>query len=105
MKEIMRLKCLINFEIRKSLLISCYIWLEMIVWCFMSFSAIYYGKLFDYNYSKTEEFVSHISGEKGGNWYCHLMFGDLNLTNIETSRQESIQGKSKRTPDAKQTPR
>lgn len=95
--EMLRFKKLITFKLSKPLVISCYIWLEMSVWCFMSCAAIYYGKIFDYNYSKTEEFVSHLSDEKGGNWYYHLMFGDLDLANIESIQQESIQGKSDNT--------
>lgn len=89
----MRLKSLINFKVRKSLMISCYIGLEMCVWCLLSVAAIYFGKIFDYTYMKTEDFVSHLNGEKGGNWYYQLMFGDLNLTNSDLNQQESIQGK------------
>lgn len=89
----LRLKRLINFKLGNPLIISSYMWLELSVWCFMSWAAIYYGKIFDYNYSNTEEFVSHLSDENGGNWYYHLMFGNLSLTNIESSQQESIQGK------------
>lgn len=83
-----------KFEVRTARIISSYICLEMAVWLFLSVAAIYYGKIFDYTYAKTDEFVSHLSDEKDGNWYYRLMFGDLNLTNIDASQQESLQGKS-----------
>lgn len=63
--------------------------LELCVWVFMTYSAIYHGKIFDYNFYETADFVAHV--DAGGNWYYHLMFGHLNLTtNVE--HQKTIQG-------------
>lgn len=58
----------------------------------MTYSAIYHGKMFDHDHVKTEEFVSHIEGNKGGNWYYRLMFGNLNLQQIDADQQRNIQG-------------
>lgn len=73
-------------------MISIYIWCELVVWLFMTYSAIYYGKMFDHEYVKTEEFVSHIEGNKGGNWYYLLMFGNLNLLKVDADQQHNVQG-------------
>ena len=67
--------------------------IELFVWCFMTYSAIYHGKIFDYKYIKTEDFISHVNGTGGGNWYYQLMFGHLNLTNIDINDQRNVQGK------------
>jgi hypothetical protein len=65
--------------------------IELFVWGFMTFSAIYYGKIFDYKYFETSRFVAHVNG--GENVYYNLMFGyNLNFTtNIE--HQKNVQGK------------
>lgn len=55
----------------------------------MAYSAVYHGKIFDYKYFETQNFVAHVS--EGENWYYNLMFGHLNLTtNID--QQKIIQG-------------
>lgn len=98
MKKLRFDSCLIKFDSRKSLVIKCYMWIELCVWCFLTYSSIYHGKIFDYKYTETEDFVLHVKGGEGnesGNWYYRLMFGNLNLTNIDFENQRSIQGKMK----------
>lgn len=86
-------KMMIRFaELKKPTMISIYIWCELIVWSFMTYSAIYHGKMFDHDHVKTEEFVSNIEGNKGGNWYYRLMFGNLNLRQVDADQQHNIQG-------------
>lgn len=70
--------------------VTIYLWLEVIVWPWLAYSAIVHGKLFDYQFTETEDFVDAINA--GGNWYYQLMFGDLDLTNIELADQRIIQG-------------
>jgi hypothetical protein len=83
-----RLGCGIKFDLRKGLI--CYMVLEFMIWTFMSYSAIYHGKLFDYKYVETSSFVAHVS--TGENWYYNIMFGHLNLTtNFE--QQKNMQRK------------
>lgn len=60
-------KMMIRIVELKPSIISIYIWCELVVWLFMTYSAIYHGKMFDHELVKTEEFVSHIEGIKGGN--------------------------------------
>lgn len=66
----------------------------------MAYSAVYYGKVFDYKYTKAEEFSKHVS--EGGNWYYRLMFGNLSLTNIDTDDQRNVQGKATHLRPAKE---
>lgn len=83
-----RLSCGINIDLRKCLI--CYMCFELCVWIFMTYSAVYHGKIFDHNFCKTEEFVTHVND--ASNWYYNLIFGHLNFTtNIE--QQKNIQGK------------
>lgn len=60
----------------------------------MAYSSVYHGKIFDYNNMQTEKFVEHLTvgAEAGGNWYYRLMFGNLNLTNIDFKDQRNNQG-------------
>lgn len=97
MKRLTFDSCAVQFDVQKCLIIKLYMWIELCVWCFMSYSSIYHGKIFDYKNMKTEEFVEHLTdgAEAGGNWYYRLMFGDLNLTNIDIEEQRNIQGKLK----------
>lgn len=77
-----------TLDSRKRFMILCYMSIELGIWCFMTYSAICNGKIFDYKYTKTDDFVSHL---EAGNWYYQLMFG-LNLTHMEIERQQLIQG-------------
>lgn len=70
--------------------LSTYLLLEAFVWSSLAYSAIVHGKLFDYEFTDTQEFVDAINA--GDNWYYQLMFGDLNLTNIGRVDQRFIQG-------------
>lgn len=72
--------------------LTIYLWLEVIIWWYLAYSAIVHGKLFDYEFTDTKEFVDAIEG--GENWYYQLMFDRLNLTNIELADQRIIQGKN-----------
>lgn len=90
--------CAIKLVVRKCVIINCYMWIELFVWCFMTYSSIYHGKIFDYNNTDTKEFVLRLQDEEGrgsGNWYYRLMFGDLNLTNIDSQKQREVQGEMK----------
>lgn len=87
--------CSIIFDVRNRLIINYYMWIELFVWCFLAYSSIYHGKVFDYNNFDLKEFVEHLETEgKSGNWYYRLMFGNLNLTNIDVEQQRSVQGKT-----------
>lgn len=88
----MRLSFIGSISVQKSTLIYVYVWIELCLWCFMSYSAIYHGKIFDHKYTKPEEFRSHIEG--GENWYYQLMFGEIHLTNIDAQEQQRVQGKT-----------
>jgi hypothetical protein len=68
-----------------------WMWFELAVWCFLTYSSICYGKLFDYEFTDTEDFIVEIS--EGDNWYYDIIFGDLNVKNIDLSDQRIIQGK------------
>lgn len=68
-------------------------WLELCAWCFMSYTSIYHGKLFDYKHIDPTDFAQHIN-DGGGNWYYRLMFGHLNLTNIDVDGLRNVQGKT-----------
>lgn len=92
MKKLRFDNCQLKFDVRKSSIIKCYMWIELCVWCFLTYSSVYHGKIFDYKYIETEEFVSHVEGGEGGNWYYRLMFGNLNLTNIDFESQRGVQG-------------
>lgn len=72
--------------------LTIYLWLELIVWSFLAYSAIFHGKIFDYEFTDTVEFVDAINA--GENWYYQLMFDQLNLTNIELVDQRIVQGKN-----------
>lgn len=96
MKKSIFKDCKIKFDVRKGPIINYYMWIELIVWCFMTYSSIYHGKIFDYKNTETKEFVLHLQageGSESGNWYYRLMFGNLNLTNIDFEDQRSVQGK------------
>lgn len=71
-------------------ILKLYLWLEALIWSSFAYSAIVHGKLFDYEFTDTKEFVDAIV--TGDNWYYQLMFGDLNLTNIGVVDQRFIQG-------------
>ncbi|CRL03362.1 CLUMA_CG016783, isoform A [Clunio marinus] len=88
----MRSKLNIFINLHKSHAIYVYMWLELCIWSFMSYSAVYYGKIFDYKNFQTSEFTRHIN--EGGNWYYRLMFGNMNLTNIDFDLQRNVQGKA-----------
>lgn len=83
-----RLNCGIKLDLRKCLI--CYMLLELFVWAFMTYSAILHGKIFDYTYFETANFVAHVT-EGGSNWYYNLMFGHLNLT-TSIDQQKILQG-------------
>lgn len=82
-------KCFsLRFESRKFLQI--YMCCELVIWTFLSYSAVYYGKIFDYRYTDPSEFASRIDT----NFYYEFMFGHLNLTalNDDVKEQRNIQG-------------
>ena len=77
-----------RLEIRK--LLQLYMSFEFTIWTILSYSAIYYGKIFDYRYTNVAEFSSKIDA----NLYYSLMFGHLNLTQLGVKEQQEIQGKA-----------
>lgn len=85
--------CLKVLDGRKPFTICCYMWLELCVWCLMTYSSVYHGKIFDYNHIKPADFAEEVS--KGGNTYYRLMFGNLNLTDLDADGQRRMQGKVK----------
>lgn len=76
----------VRFESRK--LLQLYVCFELVIWTILSYSAVYYGKIFDYRFTDPSEFASRIDK----NFYYELMFGHLNLTTLNVEEQQMIQG-------------
>lgn len=88
-----RLKSYNCLDGRKPFAIFYYMWLEMCVWCFMTYTSVYYGKIFDYKHIESADFADEIG--KGDNLYYRLMFGNLNLTSLNDDARRQVQGKVK----------
>jgi hypothetical protein len=69
------------------IILQYYMTFEISLCLMLSYLAIYYGKIFDYQYTDTSQFVRNIDT----NLYYSLMFG-LNLTNVDVKEQRIIQG-------------
>jgi hypothetical protein len=76
----------VRVESRK--LLQCYMCCELVIWSILSYSAVYYGKIFDYRFTDPSEFTSRIDT----NLYYELMFGHLNLTKLDVKEQRETQG-------------
>lgn len=76
----------VRVESRK--LLQCYMCCELVIWSILSYSAVYYGKIFDYHFTDPSEFTSRIDT----NLYYELMFGHLNLTQLDVKEQRETQG-------------
>lgn len=79
--------CSIKCDSRK--ILQIYMTCECLVFAFLSYTAIYYGKLFDYRFTDTSQFAQNIDT----NLYYTITFGHLNLTNYDVKEQRFIQGK------------
>lgn len=77
-----------KFEPRR--LLQIYMYFEFVIWSFLSYWAVYYGKIFDYRYTNPSDFASRIDT----NFYYEFMFGHLNLTERAVKEQTEIQGKN-----------
>lgn len=77
----------VRLESRK--LLQLYVCFELVIWTILSYSAVYYGKIFDYRFTDPSEFASRIDT----NFYYEFMFGHLNLTTLDVKEQQNIQGK------------
>lgn len=77
-----------KLESRK--LLQIYMCCEFVIWSVVTYSAVYYGKIFDYRYTDPSQFSSRIDT----NLYYALMFGHLNLTHLDVKEQREIQGKA-----------
>jgi hypothetical protein len=69
-------------------ILKFYMTFELSVWSILSYCAIYYGKMFDYRLTNTTQFVQNIDT----NLYYVVMFGHLNLTNVDVKEQRIVQG-------------
>jgi hypothetical protein len=78
--------CVLKCDLSK--IVQAYMCGELIVWAFLSYTAIYYGKMFDYRFTDTKQFAQNIDT----NFYYSLVFGHLNLTNRDVKEQRLIQG-------------
>ncbi|KAG5676964.1 hypothetical protein PVAND_006756 [Polypedilum vanderplanki] len=74
-------------DLRK--ILQFYMCSEFIIWAFLSYTTIYYGKIFDYRFTDTTQFVQNIDT----NLYYTIVFGHLNLTYRDVKEQRAIQVK------------
>lgn len=77
-----------NLESRK--LLQLYMCYEFVIWTALSYSAVYYGKIFDYRHTDPSQFASRIDT----NVYYSVMFGHLNLSQLDVKEQREIQGEA-----------